>query len=199
MVFSFLDVLAGRAVNLLIGRHIPGLGLVITVVVVLIAGFLTTNYVGRFFLNLWDEIMYHIPLVNSVYRTVKQVVEAVWKNDDKKAFKQLVLIEYPRRGIYSLGYLTGPAVAEVSMRTNTDLVNVFVPTSPNPTSGFLLLVPREEVIPLDMSLEEGIKLIISAGVVNPGINQTVRTGYSWNELMKGFSRENKKRKEMDTN
>ncbi|MBC7325530.1 MAG: DUF502 domain-containing protein, partial [Moorella sp. (in: Bacteria)] len=102
----------------------------------------------------------------SIYRTVKQMVEAVWR-EDKKAFQKVVMIEYPRRGIFSLGFLTGTAAPEISMRARSDLVNVFIPTTPNPTSGFLLLVPREEVIPLDMPVEDGIKLIISAGVVGP--------------------------------
>ena len=176
LVFGFLDHLAGRVVVLLLGRSIPGLGLVVTVAAVLAAGFLTTNYIGRFFLNLWDQLMYRIPLVNSIYRTVQQMVEAIWQ-EDKKAFQKVVMIEYPRRGIFSMGFLTGTAAPEASMRAAADMVNVFIPTTPNPTSGFLLLVPQEEVIPLDMPVEEGIKLIVSAGVVGPaGAPETATAG-----------------------
>ncbi|TYL08262.1 hypothetical protein MOLA_19880 [Moorella thermoacetica] len=185
LVFSFLDQLAGQAVGLFLGRRVPGLGLALTLAVVLIAGFLATNFIGRFFLNLWDEVMYRIPLVNSIYRTVKQLVEAIWR-DDKKAFQHVVMVEYPRRGIYSLGFLTGPAPAEASMRAASDLVNVFVPTTPNPTSGFLLLVPREEVIPLEMPVEDGLKLIISAGVVGPA-GRTASGGAGWGRLLQGLT------------
>lgn len=181
LVFSFLDQLAGQAVGLFLGRRVTGLGLALTVAVLLTAGFLATNFIGRFFLNLWDEVMYRIPLVNSIYRTMKQLVEAIWR-DDKKAFQHVVMVEYPRRGIYSLGFLTGPAPAEASMRAASDLVNVFVPTTPNPTSGFLLLVPREEVIPLEMPVEDGLKLIISAGVVGPA-GKTANGGAGWGGLL----------------
>ncbi|QGP92518.1 hypothetical protein MGLY_19000 [Neomoorella glycerini] len=189
LVFNFLDQLAGKVVILLLGQRIPGLGLVVTVTVVIVAGFLATNYIGRFLLNLWDELMYRIPLVNSIYRTVKQMVEAIWR-EDKKAFQKVVMIEYPRHGIFSLGFLTGPAPAEASMRAAADLVNVFIPTTPNPTSGFLLMVPAEDVVPLDMPVEDGIKLIISAGVVGPaGRTAAAGGGIGWSQLLKGLAAE----------
>jgi len=187
LIFNFLDQIAGNAINTLLGRQIPGLGLAVMLVVVLGAGVLATNFVGRFFLNLWDKLMCNIPLVNPIYRTLKQMTEAFWR-DDKKAFEKLVMLEYPRRGIYSLGFLTGPAAAEVNMRAARDMVNVFIPTTPNPTSGFLLMVPVEDVTLLDMPVEDGIKYIISAGVVGPGTGNLVAKGKtSWKQFLKGLA------------
>lgn len=171
--FNFLDRLAGNTINTLLGRQFPGLGLAVMLLVVIGAGFLATNIIGRYLINLWDEVMCRIPLVNSIYRTLKQMVESFW-HDDKKTFKKLVMIEYPRRGIYSLGFLTGKSAAEINMRAAGDMVNVFIPTTPNPTSGFLLLVPVEDVIVLDMSVEDGVKYIISAGMVGPAGRQYLR-------------------------
>jgi len=184
VTFNFLDRLAGNLVVFLFGKHLPGVGLAIMIFTVLAAGFLTTNIAGRFLLNLWDKFMCRIPLANSIYRTLKQVVDTIC-HDEKKAFKRVVMIEYPRKGIYSLGFLTGPATAEANMRAEKDLVNVFIPTTPNPTSGFLLMVPVEDIIPLDISIEDSIKLIISAGVIGPGAgNKAAVNVTSWNELLK---------------
>ncbi|NLW06991.1 MAG: DUF502 domain-containing protein, partial [Clostridia bacterium] len=186
VVFNFLDRLVGNAINLLLGWRIPGLGLAVMLVIVLAAGVLTTNIVGRFFLNLWDNLMYRIPLVNSVYRTLKQMVETFWR-DDKKAFKQVVMIEYPRRGIYSLGFLVGPVAAEINMRAARDMLAVFVPTTPNPTSGFLLMLPIEDVTLLDMQVEDALKYIVSAGVVGPGNEPEVYPKSGWKDAVKGFA------------
>lgn len=187
LVFNFLDRLAGNTISMLLGRQIPGLGLVIMLVVVLGIGALATNFVGRFFINLWDRLLCNIPLVNSIYRTLKQMVEAFWR-EDKKAFKKIVMVEYPRRGMYSLGFLTGPAPTEANMRAGRDMVNIFIPTTPNPTSGFLLLVPFEDITPLDMSVEDGLKCIISAGVVGPGPDSFVATdGTDWKQFIKDFA------------
>ncbi len=178
LVFNFLDRLAGNMLRVLLGRQIPGLGLIVMLIVVLAAGALATNFIGRYFINLWDQLLCNIPLVNSIYRTLKQMAEAFWR-EDKKAFKKMVMIEYPRRGIYSLGFLTGPAPAETNMRAEKDLVNIFVPTTPNPTSGFLLLVPIEDITYLDMSIEEGLKCIISAGMAGSGPDTFVDKGDNW--------------------
>lgn len=150
----------------LIGFRIPGLGIVLTGLVVFFTGMLAANLVGRRLLKLWDAILQRIPLVRSIYGGAKSFTEVVL-GDTGQSFKQVVLIEYPRKGLYSIGFLTGTDLAEVQARTNGEVVCVFVPTTPNPTSGFILLVPRPDVIYLDMDVEAAVKMVVSLGVVVP--------------------------------
>ncbi|HHY92469.1 MAG TPA: DUF502 domain-containing protein [Firmicutes bacterium] len=160
MVFGFVDGLIGPLLELILGRRMPGVGFVLTLGLILGAGVLATNYLGRRLLSWGERLFTRLPLVRSVYQTLKQVVQALL-SDQEKAFRQVVLVEYPRKGVYSLAFLTGSAEAESGM------VAAFVPTTPNPTSGFLLFVPEEEVKFLDMSVEDGLKLVVSGGVIAP--------------------------------
>lgn len=150
----------------LFGAHIPGLGIVLTAVIVLGTGVVVTNLLGRQLLDLGEALLQRIPLVRSIYAAVKQLTESLFSGSGK-SFRKVVLIEYPRPGLYSLAFRTGDAAAEIHAKTGKDMVHVFVPTTPNPTSGFVLLVPRTEVIELDMTADEGLKLILSIGVVVP--------------------------------
>ncbi len=155
---------------------IPGLGLLIAIVVLILVGLLTASLLGRTFLHLSERILHRTPIVRGIYGALKQLFETVLSNQSE-AFRQVVLLEYPRRGIWTVGFLTGPTVAEIQRRTEGGkVVNVFVPTTPNPTSGFLLFVPEADVIALDMSVEEGLKLVISGGIVTPqeGKGRTAR-------------------------
>ena len=113
-----------------------------------------------------ERFLSRMPVVRSVYGTLKQIFETVL-NQSSRSFREVVLVEYPRRGIGAIGFVTGPTQGEVQERTDEDLVNIFLPTTPNPTSGFLLFVPRKDLIHLDMTVEEGIKLVISGGIVTP--------------------------------
>lgn len=160
VVFGFVDGLIGPLLELILGRRMPGVGFVLTLGLILGAGVLATNYLGRRLLSWGERLFTRLPLVRSVYQTLKQVVQALL-SDQEKAFRQVVLVEYPRKGVYSLAFLTGSAEAESGM------VAAFVPTTPNPTSGFLLFVPEEEVKFLDMSVEDGLKLVVSGGVIAP--------------------------------
>lgn len=150
----------------LIGFRIPGLGIVLTGLVVYLTGMLAANLVGRRLLRGWDAILQRIPLVRSIYGGAKSFTEVIL-GDSGQSFKQVVLIEYPRKGIYSIGFLTATELAEVQARTSEPVVCVFVPTTPNPTSGFILLVPRQDVIFLDMDVEAAVKMVVSLGVVVP--------------------------------
>ncbi|MCC7330577.1 MAG: DUF502 domain-containing protein [Gammaproteobacteria bacterium] len=150
----------------LLGFRIPGLGIVLTVLVVFLTGMLAANLVGRRLLRVWDATVQRIPLVRSIYGGAKSFTEVIL-GDTGQSFKQVVLIEYPRKGLYSIGFLTATELAEVQARTSEDVVCVFVPTTPNPTSGFILLVPRQDVVYLDMDVEAAVKMVVSLGVVVP--------------------------------
>nr|VFK51465.1 MAG: Uncharacterized membrane protein [Candidatus Kentron sp. TUN]VFK57265.1 MAG: Uncharacterized membrane protein [Candidatus Kentron sp. TUN]VFK65394.1 MAG: Uncharacterized membrane protein [Candidatus Kentron sp. TUN] len=148
------------------GFHIPGLGLLLSLAVVGITGIVVANLLGRRLVAFWESFLSRIPLVRSIYLGVKQVVETVFTTDGK-SFRKVVLIEYPRRGAWCLAFLTGTGLGEVQARTGQEIAAVFVPTTPNPTSGFVLLLPTEDIRELDMSVDDGLKLIISMGVAVP--------------------------------
>jgi uncharacterized membrane protein len=145
---------------------LPGLGLLVMLAFLTLVGMLTAGLAGRTLVRLGERLLSRMPIVRSVYGTLKQIFETVLAQSSR-SFREVVLIEYPRRGIGAIGFVTGPTRGEVQARAEEELVNVFLPTTPNPTSGFLLFVPRKDVIPLDMTIEDGIKLVISGGIVAP--------------------------------
>lgn len=145
---------------------LPGIGLVVVLVGLTFIGAVTANFLGRFFLRLSERILNRMPVIRSIYSAVKQIFETVLAQQSG-AFREVVLIEYPRRGIWALGFITGTTQGEVQELTEDEMLNVFLPTTPNPTSGFLLFVPKGEVVRLSMSVEEGIKMVVSGGIVTP--------------------------------
>lgn len=145
---------------------LPGLGLIVLVIVITLVGALTAGFVGRMVLRSYENLLNRMPIIRSVYGATKQVLETVLRQQSK-AFRQPVLVEYPRRGIWAVGFITGTTGGEVQHLVADKLINIFLPTTPNPTSGFLLFVPSEDLIHLDMSVEEAIKMVISAGIVTP--------------------------------
>ena len=146
--------------------HIPGLGLILVVILVFVVGLLTRNIIGRKIVRLGENIVDRIPLVRVLYTGVKQLLEPLFLQKTN-AFKRVALIEYPRRGVYVIGFITGESKGEVQNKTSKNMMNVFVPTTPNPTSGFYILIPEDEVVYLNMSVEDAFKLIISGGIVSP--------------------------------
>jgi uncharacterized membrane protein len=150
----------------LLGFHIPGLGVLLAVILVLATGMIVANLLGRRLVSAWESILSRIPLVRTLYAGVKQIMEAVLATD-AKSFRRVLLVEYPRRGVWSLGFMTSDQLGEVQQKTESDVIGVFIPTTPNPTSGFVLMVPEHEVIYLDMPVEQGLKMIISMGTVVP--------------------------------
>lgn len=150
----------------LVGFHIPGLGLVLALLILLGTGLLAANLVGRRVVEAWDRLVHRIPLVRSIYSGAKQVAETVFA-DGSTSFKRVLLVEYPRKGVWSLCFQTSSDLEEIQSRTAREVACVFVPTTPNPTSGFILFVPRDELVPLDMSVDEGLRMIISLGVAVP--------------------------------
>lgn len=150
----------------LFGFGIPGLGFVLTILVVLLTGIFAANIVGRSMVNFWESILDRIPVVRSVYSAAKNFAEVVF-SDSSNSFKQVLLIEYPRKGLFSLAFQTSRELGEVQGRTGEEVVCTFVPTTPNPTSGFIIIVPKKDVVELDMDVDEALKMIISLGVVVP--------------------------------
>ncbi len=150
--------------------RLPGLGLILIVLLIFVVGVLTQSFLGGKLVQLGEMIVDRIPLVRSIYTGAKQVVTTI-AEADTKAFRKVVLVEFPRKGIYSVGFITGTTEGEVQELTDAKLVNVFVPTTPNPTSGFLVFVANEDIIELTMTVEDGIKFIISVGIVTPEYHQ----------------------------
>jgi uncharacterized membrane protein len=146
--------------------QIPGFGVILIVIVILITGILVANFIGRFFVGGWESLLHRIPVVRPIYSAAKNFAEIVF-SDSNESFKRVLLIEYPRKGLYSLAFQTSDELGEVQGRTGEDVVGCFVPTTPNPTSGFIIIVPRKEAIVLDMEVDEALKMIISLGVVVP--------------------------------
>jgi uncharacterized membrane protein len=150
----------------LLGFRIPGLGILLTVAVVLVTGVLVANIFGRRLLAVWEAILQRIPFVRSIYGGTKNFTEVVL-GDSGQSFKKAVMVEWPRAGIYSIGFLTGSNLEELRHRIGEDIVSVFIPTTPNPTSGFVMFLPRRSVVELDMDVESALKLIVSLGIVVP--------------------------------
>ena len=173
-LFKNLDSLAPIFTNMLIKMHvpipegyrIPFLGVIMTLLSIMLIGMFATNIFGKRLVHLGERIVEKIPFVRRIYSGIKQVVLS-FANADTTGFNRVVLIEFPRRGINAIGFVTGESRGEVQRLTKDKVINVFVPTTPNPTSGFLVFAPPEEVIDISMSIEEGVKYVISGGIVDP--------------------------------
>ena len=150
----------------LLGFSIPGLGLLLALGILIVTGLFAANFAGRRLVELGDRIVNRIPLVNGIYSGAKQVAETLF-SDHSTAFKRVLLVEFPRKGVWSMCFQTSESVGELQARTEEDVVCVFLPTTPNPTSGYLLFVPSKELVPLDMRVDEGLRMIISLGVAVP--------------------------------
>jgi len=151
----------------LFGVHIPGIGIIITLLVIFFTGVIVANFLGKRLIALWDSIIDRIPLVRTVYASVKQVVQTVF-SPTGQSFRKVVLVEYPRVGVWTIAFQTGEALPEAKTASSgEDMLAIYVPTTPNPTSGFLLMVSRKNVIELNMPVDQALKFVISLGVVQP--------------------------------
>jgi len=156
----------------LIGTEIPGIGVIVAIIVVLLTGLITANYFGNRIVKAWDAFLDRIPLIRSIYSPLKKFSELVL-SDQTQSFSKVLLIEYPRKGIYSLCFQTSKELGEVQNQSGEEMVCVYIPTTPNPTSGYIVLVPQNEVKELKMSVEDALKMIISLGVVVPDPNAVI--------------------------
>ena len=145
--------------------NIPGLEIVISVVLITFIGWLSLSFIGKKLFDVFEAILNKIPILRTIYSAVNQLIETFTKSKSDK--KNVVLVEYPRKGVWAVGFATKENTGEIKKKTNVELINVFVPTTPNPTSGFLLMFPKNEIIYLEMSFEEASKFIVSAGSTNP--------------------------------
>jgi uncharacterized membrane protein len=148
---------------------IPGFGVILTLLIVFITGLLARNFIGQRLVLFWEGLLGRIPIVRSVYSSVKQVSDTVL-SDSGQAFRKALLIQYPRAGVWTIAFQTGTPAEEVRKRVPGDMVAVYVPTTPNPTSGFFLMLPKADVIELDMSVDEALKYVVSMGVVSPNMS-----------------------------
>ena len=149
---------------------VPGLGVVLVVIGLILIGAFTAGFMGRFFQRVWDQVMGNVPVLRGVYKALKQILETVLAQQSN-AFREAVLVEYPRRGMWVIAFITGQTEGEVQSLTEKEVINLFVPTTPNPTSGFLIFVPKEDMVSLSMSVEDALKMVISGGIVTPPDNR----------------------------
>jgi uncharacterized membrane protein len=150
----------------LFGFSIPGTGALLTLLIIFLTGLLAANFIGQKLMNWWDKLLSRIPVVNSVYKSVKQVSDTLFAPNGN-AFRKALLVQYPREGSWTIAFLTGTPGGDVTNHLDSDFVSIYVPTTPNPTSGFFLMMPAKDVIELDMTVDEALKYIISMGVVAP--------------------------------
>lgn len=150
-----------------LGFHVPGLGVILTLVIVFVTGVLATNFLGARLVHLWNEILHRIPVVNSIYSSVKQISDTLFSSSGQ-AFRKALLVQWPREGMWTIAFLTGRPGGGVAKHLPDDCVSVYVPTTPNPTGGYFVMMARKDVIELDMSVDDALKYIISMGVVSPG-------------------------------
>jgi uncharacterized membrane protein len=148
------------------GLEIPGVGALLTLLIIFVTGLIATNFFGMQVILLWESLLARVPVVKSIYSSVKQVSDTLF-SDSGNAFRQAVLVQFPREGAWTIAFITGIPGGDVANHLLGDYVSVYVPTTPNPTGGYFLMLPREEVIALDMSVDEALKYIISMGVVSP--------------------------------
>ena len=151
---------------------VPGLGLLLLILVLLFIGMLTTGYIGKFFVRLGEKIIRKMPVISSIYSLLKQIFET-FLSQKSRSFNEVDMVDYPRKGLWSIAFVSNNDTGgEIADRTGQKILSIFVPTTPNPTSGFLIFVPENDVIKLDMSVEDGIKYVISCGIVTPETKDT---------------------------
>jgi uncharacterized membrane protein len=151
-----------------LGVHVPGLGAILTLVIVLLTGIFATNFFGAQLVRMWHRVLHQIPVVNSIYSSVKQISDTLFSSSGQ-AFRKALLVQWPHPGMWTIAFLTGTPGGEVARCIPADCVSVYVPTTPNPTGGYFVIVPRKDVVELEMSVDEALKYIISMGVVPPSL------------------------------
>jgi uncharacterized membrane protein len=180
VVQLFIDLLDGSMLLIppqyhpeaLFGFSIPGLGVLLSIIIILFTGMIAANFFGKQLVAAWESLLARIPLVRSVYSSVKQITETLFSSSGQ-SFRKVLLVEYPRREMWTLAFQTSTDIGEAQRKTGEDVVNVYVPTTPNPTSGFFIMIPKKDVIELEMSVDDGLKMLISMGVMVPDANKVM--------------------------
>lgn len=175
--FDSLNPILSNVLNVLIGLTVP-------LVFILLIGLMARNIVGRWLLDVGEKILQAIPLAGSIYKTLKQILETLFQ-DSKTKFRRVVMVEYPRKGVWTIGFVTGKVTETVQYHLDQHMLSVFIPTTPNPTSGWYAIVPEEDVITLTISIEDAFKILISGGIVSPVTNQNALTSINNKEITTG--------------
>ncbi len=176
LTYVFLTFIDSRVAQLIPQEYypstaVPGIGLLIAIFFFILIGWFARNFLGRLVIRISEYFVHRMPVIRTLYGGIKQIFETIMATQSQ-AFREVVMLEYPRRGVWSIGFVTGQSEGEVQRTTEEDTVNVFVPTTPNPTSGYLLFVPKKELKYLEMTVEEAAKLIVSAGIITPPDRKT---------------------------
>lgn len=170
LVFNFAEQLLGKYLNNYLLRHfdffIPGLGLILTTVIIVFIGFISSHFFGKGALHLLEKLFLRFPFVRQLYPSIKKIVSFFF-TQDRKLFKQVVLVQYPSKGIWSVAFITNTAVDKINNALGKDILNIFVPNVPGPLTGNLILVPKDEVVFLDICVEDALKIVVTGGVLNP--------------------------------
>jgi uncharacterized membrane protein len=183
-IFETLDAILGRPLQAAIGLRVPGLGFVLLGLVVLSVGWIVHKTVGRRILDTWNQTMVRFPVAGRLYNAASQIVQSL-ASDRSRIFKRTVLVPYPTDGLWAVGFVTNEQAPVMSRLVGVPCINVFVPTTPNPTSGFLLVIPRDRVIEANISIEEAMKFVISAGALSPiGADAVARRGLDLDDLFR---------------
>jgi uncharacterized membrane protein len=173
---SLLLLPQGWRPEALLGYAVPGIGALLTVLIVLVTGMIATNFFGRRIILFWEGLLARVPVVKSIYYSVKQVSDTLF-SDSGQAFRKALLVQYPRAGCWTIAFQTGSPSGDVARHLPGEHISVYVPTTPNPTSGFFLMMPVDEVVELDMSVDDALKYIISMGVVSPADKSSLLNTY----------------------
>ena len=166
-MYSFLDGILGNIITLFVGHPLPGLGFVAIILLILITGYFATHIFGAKLFQLGEQLLFRVPIVKGIYAAAKQINEVLFIQKGTEELRHACLIEYPRKGLFTIGFITSDASAEVEKKAKGKLINVFVPNTPTPATGFLVMVPAQEVIILDMKIEQAFKYVVSGGVLQP--------------------------------
>jgi len=166
-MFTFLDSILGNIITLFAGKPVPGLGFVITILLIFIVGYFATYIIGAQLFKIGEELLCRVPIVKSIYSATKQINDVLFMQKNADEYRRACLVEYPRKGIWSIGFITSDAATEIEAKTKQKMINVFIANTPTPATGFLILVPARDVILLDMKIDAAFKYIVSGGVLKP--------------------------------
>lgn len=166
-VFTFLDSILGNIITFMVGRPLPGVGLAVTLILIFLVGYFATYIIGAQLFKFGEELLYRVPIVKSIYSAVKQINDVLFMQKKADEYRRACLVEYPRKGLWSVGFITSDAATEIEAKAKQKMINVFIPNIPTPATGFLVLVPARDVVLLDMKIEDAFKYIISGGVLKP--------------------------------
>lgn len=166
-LFTFFDGILGNLLAVVIGRYIPGLGFLVTFILMFVVGYFASYIIGAQLFKFGDEVLHRVPVVKGIYSALKQINDVLFMQKATDEYRRACIVEYPRKGIWSIGFITSDAAIEIEAKVKQKMINVFVPNTPTPATGFMIMVPARDVILLDMKTEDAFKYVVSGGVLKP--------------------------------